>query len=197
MKTSPSLATAALLFTLVHCGGGTKSTPAPPAPVQAKALAYTEPATGTYLLKKNTTLSTPASHLVLELWGPATASGSGVTATFTVDATKATWANVAATDAAGTLVANGTVFGLGTGAQILKAKATGDTLIATVSEKGVATAKALNGPLLRIALNLSPSSTLLTGTAIPLAADAAKCQVLLADGTLSTVTVATGTLVAQ
>jgi len=200
MKLSRTLAPLALLATLVHCGGGSTPAPAPapaPVPVQATTLSYTDPTTGTYLLKKNTALSSPASHLVLELWGPGAPAGCGVTAILTVDATKAAWVKVAAGDAANTFVANGTVFALGAGVPILKGKVSGGTLIATVAEKGLATAKALNGPLLRFFLDLTPKADLLTGSPIALAADAAKCQVLLADGSLAAITITVGTLVAQ
>jgi len=52
-------------------------------------------------------------------------------------------------------VANGTVFSLGSAPQILKAKVSQGTLLATVSEKGYGTPRTLNGTLLRIALDLS------------------------------------------
>ena len=72
----------------------------------AAVLAYTDPTTGTYQLKKNAALST-ATHLVLELVGPAT-TGCGVSATFSADTTKVTWVNVSGADPANTFVANGT-----------------------------------------------------------------------------------------
>lgn len=195
MKTSLKLAPLALLALLVHCGGGNKS--AGPAPVKATRLVYSEPGSGTYFLKKNVRMSTPPNHLVLELWGPAEATGSGVSATFTVDATKAAWAPVTPLDTLNPLVANGEVFDLGSGTPILKAKVSGGTLIVTAAEKGLASPKALNGPLLRVALDLAPGADLLSGTTIPLAADALKCHVLLADGNRPAITVGTGTLTAQ
>ena len=158
----------------------------------ATALAYTDPTTGTYQLKKNTTLSTP-THLVLELVGPAT-TGCGVSATFSADTTKVTWVNVSGADPANTFVANGTAFTLGTAPQILKGKVTGNILQAAVAQKGIGSPVALNAPLLRIALDLKAS--LPTGT-VTFSADATKCQVLDAAGTLSTITVTVGTLAAQ
>ena len=196
MKRLSTIVPAALLFTLVNCGGGSSDS-APPAPAKASALAYVDATSGTYQLKKNAALSTPGSHLVLELWGPAGTTGSGATVTLTVDATKATWANVAPGDAAATYVANGTTFALGAGAPILKAKVTGGTLVATVAEKGLTAAKALNGPLLRVALDLKAGTGTVVDTPIALSADAAKCQVLLADGSMPAVTVALGVLKAQ
>jgi hypothetical protein len=194
------LAPALLLLALARCGGGSVSSAqpvVPPVVVTATTLAYADPASGTYLLKKNAALSTPASHLVLDLWGPATVSGSGVAGTFTLDAAKAAWSNVNAGDAAATLVANGTVFALGSGTPILKGKVTGGVLAATVAEKGLGSPKALNGPLLRIALDLKAGQGTTAGTAISLTADGGKAQVLLGDGTLPAITVAVGTLTAQ
>jgi len=158
----------------------------------ASTLAYTDPTSGTYLLKKNTTLST-ATHLVLELVGPAS-TGTGVSATFSADTTKVTWANVAAGDPANTFVQNGTAFDLGTAPQILKGKVTGNVLQVTAAQKGTASPVALNAPLLRVALDLKASQG--TG-AVTFSADAAKCQVIDGSGAISTITVSVGTLNAQ
>ena len=186
--------TAALaLAGLLACGGGGGSNPPPPPPPPtATSLAYTDPTTGTYLLKKNATLST-ATHVVLDLVGPAATTGTGVTATFSADTTKVTWANVAAGDPANTLVQNGTAFTLGAAPQILKGKVTGDILQVTAAQKGTGSPVSLNAPLLRIALDLKASQP--TG-AITFTADAAKCQVLDGTGAISTVTVSVGALTA-
>lgn len=180
----------ALLCALAACGGGGGAS----GPRTATALAYTDPTTGTYQLKKNTALST-ATHLVLEVWGPATASGSGVTVAFTLGGTAATWSNVSASDAAGTYIANGTAFNLGGGTPILKAKLSGATLQGTVAEKGLASPKTLDKALLRIALDLKTGAT--AGAAATLTPDAAKCQVLNADGSLSPITVTVSPLTAN
>jgi hypothetical protein len=159
----------------------------------AASLAYTDPTTGTYQLKKNTTLST-AGHLVLDLVGPATATGTGVTATFSADTTKVTWVNVAAGDPASTFVQNGTAFTLGAAPQILKGKVTGTVLQVAVAQKGTAAPVALNVPLLRIALDLKASQP--TG-AVTFSADSTKCQVVDGTGTITPITVSVGTLSAQ
>jgi hypothetical protein len=158
----------------------------------ATALAYTDPTTGTYQLKKNTTLSTP-THLVLELVGPAT-TGCGVSATFSADTTKVTWVDVPAGGTTTAFIANGTAFNLGTGPQILKGKVAGNVLQVAASQKGFASPVALNQPLLRLALDLKAGMP--TGT-VTFSADATKCQVLDAAGTLSTITVTVGTLATQ
>lgn len=159
----------------------------------ATSLAYTDPTSGTYQLKKNSTLSSD-SHLVLDLVGPAAATGSGVTAAFSADTTKVTWVNVAAGDPAGTFVKNGTAFTLGSAPQILKGKVTGTVLQVAAAQKGTGSPVALNVPLLSIALDLKAAQ--LPG-AITLTADAAKCQVLDGTGTLSAITVTVGSLSAQ
>jgi hypothetical protein len=157
------------------------------------SLAYTDPTTGTYQLKKNTTLTT-ATHLVLDLVGPAATTGCGLTATFSADTTKVTWVNVAASDPANTFVANGTAFTLGTAPQILKGKLTGSALQVAASQKGYASPVALNQPLLRLALDLKPG---LAASAVTLTADNTKCQVLDGTGAISPITVTVGTLVTQ
>lgn len=159
----------------------------------AASLAYTDPTTGTYLLKKNAAMSTP-THLILDLVGPAATTGTGVTATLSADTTKVTWANVAFTDAANTFIQNGTAFSLGTGAQILKGRVSGNVLQGAVAQKGTASPVSLNAPLLRVALDLKASQP--TG-AITFTADPAKCQVIDGTGTISTITVSVGTLSAQ
>jgi len=139
-------------------------------------------------------LSTP-THLVLEVWGPATTAGSGLTVTFALGGTAATWRNVKASDAASTYVANGTAFNLGSGAPILKAKLTGTTLVATVAEKGTASPKAINQALLQVALDLQAGATV--GASSTLTPDPAKCQILLGDGSMPAIAVTASPITAQ
>ena len=183
-----------VLTGLLACGGGGggSSTPAPlPA---ATSLAYTDPTSGTFLLKKNTTLST-TTHLVLDLVGPASATGSGVTATFSADTTKVAWVNVTASDPASTFVQNGTALSLGTAPQILKGSISGGTLQITVAQKGAGNPVPLNGPVVRVALDLKASQP--TGS-ISLSTDPTKCQLLDGTGTIvSPITVTVGTLTGQ
>lgn len=182
------------LAAMLACGGGGGGSSAPPPVPTATSLGYTDPTSGTYQLKKNATLST-ATHLVLDLVGPASGTGSGVTATFSADTTKVTWTNVSATDAPNTFVQNGTAFSLGVGTPILKGKASGGTLQVTVAQKGAGSPVSLGAPLLRVALDLRPSQ--LPG-AVSLSADATRCQVL--DGTgaiVSPIPVTVGALAAQ
>lgn len=155
-------------------------------------LAYADPTSGTYQLKKNATLST-ATHLVLELVGPAT-TGTGVAVSFSADTTKVSWVNVAAADPAGTYVQNGTTFTLGAAPQILKGKVVGNVLQAAVAQKGTASPKALNTPLLRIALDLKGAQA---SGAVTFTADNTKCQVLDGTGTISPITVTMGALSVQ
>jgi hypothetical protein len=185
---------AVALAVLTACGGGGGSSTPAPTPT-ATTLAYADPTTGSYQLKKNTSLST-GTHLVLDLVGPAGTSGTGVSATFSADATKVTWTNVAAADAAGTYLQNGTAFTLGTAPQIFKAKVAGNVLQATVAQKGTANPVALSAPLFRVAVDLKAGLGLTIGSTIALSADAAKCQVLDSTGAIVPVTVTVGTLTA-
>lgn len=192
-KLRPGSAALALMA-LLACGGGgggggTSSTPA-----TATSLGYTDPVSGTYLLKKNTALST-ATHLVLDLVGPASATGTGITATFTADVTRVAWANVAAGDPANTFVQNGTAFSLGAAPQILKGKVSSGTLQVTAAQKGTASPVPLNAPLLRVALDLRASQP---PGAVALSADSSKCQVIDGSGAIvAPIAVAVGSLAAQ
>ncbi|WP_026852824.1 hypothetical protein [Geothrix fermentans] len=182
------------LAAMLACGGGGGGSSAPPPVPTATSLGYTDPTSGTYQLKKNAALST-ATHLVLDLVGPASGTGSGVTATFSADTARVAWSNVAASDPTGTFVQNGTAFSLGTDPLILKGKASGGTLQVTVAQKGTGSPVSLGAPLLRVALDLRPSQ--LPG-AVSLSADATRCQVLDGTGTIvSPIPVTVGTLAAQ
>ena len=162
----------------------------------ATALAYTDPTTGAYRLKKNAGLSTP-THLVLDLIGPSAGTASGISITLGADTSTVTWVDVPAGGTTATLLQNGTQFGLGTGTPILKGRALGDTLQVTLAQKAPTAPASLNGTLLRIALDLKPGLGLAKGTAITLTADNTRCQVLDGAGTISSLSVAVGTLVAQ
>jgi hypothetical protein len=185
--------------TVTNAGGSVTSSAATltvqPVPVTATSLAYADPATSTYRLVKNAASS--GSHLVLDLVGPATGTASGLSITLGADSTKVAWVDVPAGGTSTTLVQNGTQFVLGAGIPILKAKAAGDVLQATVAQKAPTAAAPLNGPLLRIALDLKPGLGLTPGTVIAFSADAARCQVLDGSGAISVIAVSVGTLTAQ
>lgn len=177
-----SLLTALALLSLTAC----HETPA------ASALTYVDPTGGDYQLRRNPALST-GRHLVLELWGP-DAMGSGVSVAFQAGGVGASWSDVAAGDPAATLVQNGTQFQLGADPRIIKATASGGLLKATVAQKGTGHPVSLNGPLLRVALDLNPM--LEAGTTIALTADAARCRVLDGSGTITPISVSVGSLTA-
>lgn len=189
MNKQMTLGTLFALGSLLGCGGG--NTP-PPAP-QATALTYTNPVSGDYQLVKNTTLST-ASHLVLDLVGPATGTGSGLSITLTAGAQVA-WANVSSADPAGTYLTAGNVFSLGSAPQIRKAQVSGNTLVATLAEKGFGSPKPLNAPLLRLALDFRTGQGTAPGTSVTLTAG--DCKVLDGTGTLRTIALTSGTLATQ
>lgn len=163
----------------------------PGGPAAASALVYTEPASGSYQLRRSAALST-ATHLVLELVGPAATKGSGVVATFNADGAKVSWSKVAAADAG--LVQNGAAFNLGAAPQILRARVAGDVLETVASQKGTASPVPLDVPLLRVALDLKPAQA---PGPVALGADAGKCQLLDAAGGISTIAIAVGALAAQ
>jgi hypothetical protein len=130
---------------------------------------------------------------VLDLVGPAGTLGRGVGFYLTADTTKVNWAKVATSDAE--LVQNGDAFALGGGQQLIKAKASGDTLQAGVYQKGSGvSAKALNTTLARVALDLKGNPTL--GT-VALAPVANKTIVVPETGAQTVITISVGTLTAQ
>ncbi|HEX9010187.1 MAG TPA: hypothetical protein VF804_07460 [Holophagaceae bacterium] len=189
-----------LLAGLLACGGGGGGSTPAPTPT-ATGLAYTDPASGTYLLKKDTALSS-GSHLVLDLVGPASGTATGVTLTLSAEAAKVAWVDVPAGGTTATLVQNGTQFTLGTGTPMLKGKAvlgnSGTTVLqATVAQKAPTAPAPQNGVLLRVALDLKSGLGLAQGTGITLTADGTKSQVLDGSGAISAITVSVGTLTAQ
>jgi len=190
MKKLATLSTLLILGSILGCGGGSTPTPAPP---QATALVYTPPTSGSYQLLRNTTLST-GTHLVLDLVGPSAVTGSGLSITLTAGG-QVSWANVNSSDPAGTYLAEGTAFDLGGLPRIMKAQVTGNTLIATVAEKGHTAPKALNVPLLRVAVNLKTGVGTAPGTAVTLTPG--DCKLLDSTGTLQPITFTAGTLTAQ
>ncbi|WP_005033954.1 hypothetical protein [Holophaga foetida] len=171
------------------CGGGSSS----PSTPKASGLVYTNPASGTYRLVRNADLST-TTHLVLDLVGPLSGTGSGVSVTLSAG-TPVAWSNVNGSDPAGTFLANGTQFSLGSAPQILKARVTGQSLVGTVAEKGFSAPKSLNGTLLRVALDFRTGLGTLSGTDATL--QVGTCRLLDASGTLQDITLTAGTLVCQ
>jgi hypothetical protein len=189
-STSTILGATALLL-LTACGGGGGGSTTPQGPTTASSLAYTDPTSGTYQLKKNTTLSTP-THLVLDLVATSAGSGTGVAFHLTADTTRVTWAKVQSADAQ--LVQNGAVFTLGGGVAALKGKASGQVLQAAVSQKGLGSPVTLNGVLARVALDLNAG---VTPGSVSLSPVSGKTQALLSGGTTPDITVTVGTLAAQ
>lgn len=182
-----------LLLLLTACSGGGGGSSATPSPT-AKGLSYSDPSSGTFQLRRNAALSAPG-HLVLELWGPSSMA-CGVVIHLAVDPKQVSWVPVGSTDPAQSLVQPGTVFNLGTGPQILKAQRSGGQLQVAIAEKGLSNPKAMNGPLVRIALEPAAAS-LPSGTPLGLTADASRSRVLLADGNTLPLTATVGLLKAE
>lgn len=181
----------ALLLAQVSCGGGGGGSTAA-APALATGLAYTDPSSGSYRLVRNATQST-STHLVLDLMGPAT-TGCGVSVTLTAGS-QVQWVNVGTGDPAGTYIADGTQFALGSAPQIFKAKVSGNTLKATVAEKGYSSPKSLDGALMRVALDFRTGLGTRKGATVSLTPGT--CKVLDGSGNLQTITLTPGTLTCE
>ncbi|MBS2021080.1 MAG: Ig-like domain-containing protein [Deltaproteobacteria bacterium] len=155
----------------------------------ATSLAWTDPSSGTYQLKKDTALST-ATHLVLDLVGSGAPSGTAVAFVLNADTSFVNWAKVASSDT--DLVQNGAVLNLGSGVKGLRGKANGAALQALVGQKGLASPVALNGVLARVALDLK-----VNGPKGTVALSVTKAQLVQSDGTIATMAITVGTLTAQ
>lgn len=177
-------------FLFACSGGGDKNTPPAP-PSKATGLGYTDPASGDFRLVKDS--ASNGSKIVLDLVGPATGQGRGVSFTFTVDATKASLVKVVDVDPE--YVQNGSVFSLGNAPQVLKGIKQDGTLHVTVSQKGAGNPRGLGGVLVRIAVQFKQEAGLTVGTTIPISVT--EGQYLPASGTAQTMNVNCGVLTAQ
>lgn len=164
---SQRMVVSALLASLAACGGGGGGAAPPPQPPNQKAtgLTYADPATGEFRLVKDG--GSTSAKVILNLVGPASATGRGVSFTLVVDPSRVDLVKVADADAE--YVQNGAVFALGSAPQLLKGIKQDGTLRVTVAQKGAGSAKALNAPLLKVALQFKANADLLPGTALPIA----------------------------
>lgn len=188
IKTTRSLLAAIGLGALLACGGGGTSTP--PKTI-ADTLAYTNPASGTYTLLKNPTRST-AGHLVLDLVGPA-GSVSGVGFYLTADSTKVAWTPVEAGDAEKVKSAS-------FASTIVTSKVSGDTLQASVYQKGTTTAVTATSSTVLASVALDLKSGLAVNTSVTLTAASGKAAILNAPGgsqATTPIVISVGTLTAN
>ena len=113
----------------------------------ASSLTYIDPPSGTYKLVRDA--SSTATHLVLNLVGPASTQLSGVGFYLSADQTKVTWANVGTDKVASAAFSN----------TLQKTKVAGDVLQAGIYQKGTAAAVTTGAStvLAQVALNLKAS----------------------------------------
>lgn len=191
LRITQSTLSALGLSALLACGGGGGGgNNNPPPKTIADTLAYTNPS-GTYALVKNTTKST-ASHLVLDLIGPA-GSLSGVGFYLSADQTKVTWTTVDGGDPE--KVKSSTFSNT-----IVKSKVSGNDLQAGVYQKGTTAAVTATASTVLASVALDLKSSIPVNTAVSFSAVAGKALILNppANATATTpITIATGSLVAN
>lgn len=185
--------TVLLLALMAACGGGGSSGGSSASPT-ATSLSYQPPtATTGYSLVQDP--ASTATHLVLDLVGPAGTQTRGVALFLAVDASKATWSG-------GPYVTAGTVLPLGTGTPLLAAKVQQGALQAGIFQQNptpttlaAAPGSTYSAPILTVALDLVTGATAGTVTLVP---QAGKTGVTLnGDGTTSPLVLNVGTLTAK
>jgi len=161
-------------LTILGCSGGSGSSSTAP------RLGYTNPVTSGYQLVADP--SSTATHLVLNLVGPAGSQLQGGTFSLTTDAAKASWSPS---------VAEGGALDLGSGLKLMKSKAEGSAMQVAIYQKGASPAVLATKPLFTVALDLK------AGVKGPIALAASPAKILDAQGNTVTVPVAVGTLTAE
>ena len=196
MRRAQALLPLSPLLLLLACGGSNNNPHANPAATVATALAYTNPG-GSYQLVRNATRST-ATHLVLDLTGPATpaaARGFGLVLTLG-SSTKAAWVPVTA--GGSNYFAEGAVFSLGSAPRAIVGRTLngGADLQLGVFQKGTAVPAATLGTAVlgSVALDLTPGTA---PGAVTLSAAAGKAFIQGDDGVAVAITPAVGALAAQ
>jgi len=130
---------------LCACGGGGGSGPQAP----ALGLVYVDPPAGGYRFVRDAQGST-ATHLVLDLVGPAGDRGRGVAFALDLAPGPVAWALVAPGDPQ---YARNLLFDLGPGLPLVKTAVQETMLLADLFQKGPGNDKALGAPICQIALD--------------------------------------------
>jgi hypothetical protein len=166
---------------LLSCGGGGGGGAAPP---PGLALVYVNPPATGYRFVRDTQFST-ATHLVLDLVGPAGDRGRGVAFALDLGSGPGSvgWAFVAPGD---TQYVENILFNLGTGIPLVKTAIQGQTtLLADVFQKGPGNDLSLAAPICRVALD--GQAPLTASASIPISV--VQCRLLPPTGnTLTDVT---------
>jgi hypothetical protein len=178
---------AALLLGVLGCGGKSSSGP---------SLAYTNPAANTADFQLVRDSASTDQNLVLDLVGPSGTSGVGVTFSFKLDTSQATWGT-------SPVVTNGNVFSLGSGTQLAKGWVTSGQLQGIVSNKGLVGSSVVSDLSLSTGgtagiiakIQLQPASGATTGSAT--LTDGGLGTLLDSSGGIYAITVDVGTLQLQ
>ena len=183
------------------CSGSNTATPIPPVtppPAAAKDVSYTDPVSTSWRLVKDP--ESTATHMVLNLVGPAGTSGRGVALTVHADASMMTWGKLD-----DLYIKDGHVFDLAydptdpNEPRLLVGGVHGNDLLVGVFQKdSSASAKDLGSTLYSIAIDFKSGTSLKAGDVIPLSVT--KSRMLPADlslGKLQDVSVAIGSLKAS
>ncbi|MDR0499556.1 MAG: hypothetical protein LBH03_07510 [Holophagales bacterium] len=173
-----------MLLGLLSCSGGSKESPK-----IASSLVYTDPTdTERYRFVKGA--DSTSDKLVLELRGPASYRGRGVTFGLQADSS-VNFVKLRESDAE--FAQNG-VFELGNAPQLFKSVMDGNTLRVSLAQKGTGNAQILSGVLARVAVQLQSGVVQGTNVSLRVLNDA---RVLPENGNSTSINVEIGKLTAQ
>jgi hypothetical protein len=170
-----ALAAPTLLLGVLGCGGKSSG----------PSLAYTNPTTRSADFQLVQDSASTDQNLVLDLVGPSGTSGVGVTFSFKLDTSQATWGT-------SPVVTNGNVFSLGSGTQLAKGWVTSGQLQGIVSNKGLTGSSVVSD----LSLSTSGSTGILAKIRIQVASGATAGSVALSDGGLGTLLDSSGGITA-
>jgi hypothetical protein len=178
MATLPGLLATLGLALVCACGGGGGGGGGTSAKTVADTLTYTDPAPGGFRFVRDP--SSTATHLVLDLVGPAAGTCHGLALDLSCPDGCVTWSRVAPGDAA--FAENAPPFDLGNVPRMSVVKVSGrDLQVGFFQKQGLASPVSINQVLVKVAVDLDPDQALHSCVSLIVRGG----EVLMADGTLT------------